>query len=381
MITVTEIKKKADRVFEAVLTATLTGESFFPLTLRSDKSLSKNFVEMSKEIAQVMADSKDRKGYGYTIVSERIKHRMHGIQDIPKSIVFETAPDYLRFIGKSKVYDQFLNDSRQIIDDLPQLRSFVQKHPMTVVGHAGNWPALLSVCHWFLNGHQPDVYYIRELPIPLHTKFVESNLGILRTLLDELLPDPDKEDPVFHKRFGLKYAEPRIRLRFLDQSLAVEGRFNDISLPLSDFARADFNCRRIIITENRMNFLTIPPLTQTMAIWGGGYAVNNLKGINWLKDKMIVYWGDIDVQGFEILSQLRSYYPNTQSVMMDQETFDQFPEYHGKGTISRVSSLSCLTGDEKQLYQRVREKNERLEQEKILQPYINSYLQKHLREK
>lgn len=379
MITVTEIRRKADKVFATVLTAAVTGEHYFPLTLRSDKSLSKNFVEMSKEIAHVMADSKDRKGFGYTIISETIRHRMHGIQDIPKSIVFETAPDYLKFIGKSKEYEQFLTDSRQIINDLPQLSEFVQNHPLTVVAHAGNWPALLNVCHWFLNGHQPDLYYIRELPIPLYTKFVESNLGILRTLLDELLPAPEKDDPVFHKRFGLKYAEPRIRLRFLDRSLAVEGRFNDISLPLSDFAAANFNCRQLIITENKMNFLTLPPLAQTVAVWGGGYAVSNLKGIDWLRDKTIVYWGDIDVHGFEILSQLRSYYPHTRSAMMDQETFDRFREYHGKGALSRVSSLACLTGEEQQLYRRVQENNERLEQEKIPQSYINKYLPEHFR--
>jgi hypothetical protein len=379
MITVTEIRKKADKVFAAVLTAAVYGDPFFPLTLRSDKSLSRNFVEMSKEIAHVMADSKDRKGFGYTIVSERIKHRQHGVQDIPKSIVFETAADYLKFIGKSKDYEQFLSDSRQIINDLPQLSDFVQNHPLTIVAHAGNWPALLSVCRWFLNGHQPDLYYIRELPIPLHTKFIESNLGILRTLLDQLLPGPDKEEPVFHKRFGLRYAEPRIRLRFLDQSLAIEGRFSDISLPLSDFSKAGFNCTQLIITENKMNFLTLPPLVQTLAVWGGGYAVSNLKGIDWLRDKTIIYWGDIDAHGFEILSQLRGYYPHTRSVMMDQATFDSFPDYRGKGTLSKVSSLACLTAEEQQLYRRVLENNERLEQEKIPQSYSNKYLLEHLR--
>jgi hypothetical protein len=379
MITVTEIRKKADKVFAAVLAAAVNDETYFPLTIRSDKSLSKNFVEMSKEIAHVMADSKDRKGFGYTIFSEKIKHRMHGIQDIPKSIVFETASDYLKFIGKNKVYDQFLVDSRQIINELPQLKDFVQNHPLTIVAHAGNWPALLSVCHWFLKGHPPGLYYARELPIPLHTKFIELNLGILRSLLNELLPAPDKDDPVFHKRFGLKYAEPRIRLRFLDQSLAVEGRFNDISLPLGDFAGANFNCKQLIITENKMNFLTLPPLRQTIAVWGGGYAVSNLKDIDWLRDKTIVYWGDIDAHGFEILSQLRSYYPHTRSVMMDQETFERFREYHGKGTLSRISSLACLTVEEQQLYRHVQENNGRLEQEKIPQPYINKYLLEYLR--
>lgn len=92
MITVTEIRKKADRVFPAVLTAALKGEPFFPLTLRSDKSLSKNFVEMSKEIAQVMAGSKDRKGFGYTVISETTRHRLHGTRISPRVSFLKRLP-------------------------------------------------------------------------------------------------------------------------------------------------------------------------------------------------------------------------------------------------------------------------------------------------
>lgn len=375
MITVDEIKKKALKAYIEVLKAEIAGRSYFPFIIRSDKSLSKDFVEMSREIAQVMSESKDRKGYGYTVYSEPVKNRKHGTQDIPKSIKFETLADYLKFIGKTKEYARFGLDCSFILAKIPKLNQWLVTNPGSVISNSNDWEELLKVCHWFLNYHEPGKFYIRELPIDVHTKFIETNTGILRSLLDSLVPDKvvfGERD--FEKRFGLKYAEPRIRVRFLDDKLFVENRFKDISIPLHEFAVANFDCANIIITENKMNFLTLPQHENTIAIWGGGYAVKNLKDIDWLKDKRIFYWGDIDVHGFEILSQLRSYYNQAVSIMMDEIVFRQFSAYHCKGSKSSVIALNWLFEGELKLYKVVKENDLRLEQEKIPQDYVNGVL-------
>ncbi|MCD9016043.1 Wadjet anti-phage system protein JetD domain-containing protein [Parachryseolinea silvisoli] len=51
--------------------------------------------------------------------------------------------------------------------------------------------------------------------------------------------------------------------------------------------------------------MVLPQIRDTIVIFGGGYALYDLKQIFWLKDITLYYWGDIDVQGFEILSVLR----------------------------------------------------------------------------
>ena len=114
MITVAEIKKKSDRLYPKFLTSWLVGELFFPRVLKVDKNLSSDFSEMSKELAELFSESKDRKGFGYSIQSRSVKTRSHGIQDIPESIVFETQDDYLRFINKGKEFDQFIESSKHI---------------------------------------------------------------------------------------------------------------------------------------------------------------------------------------------------------------------------------------------------------------------------
>ena len=80
MITVAEIKRKADRMYPKFLKATLLGEQFFPSVLRSNKSLSDDFVDMSKELSALISGSKDRKGFGYVVRSRPIKTRTNGLR-------------------------------------------------------------------------------------------------------------------------------------------------------------------------------------------------------------------------------------------------------------------------------------------------------------
>lgn len=375
MITVDEIRKKSLNIYTNILRSHLEGIPCFPKNIRSDKSLSKDFVSMSQEIAEVMANSKGRIGYGYEVNLERIKTRNHGFQDIPKSIVFETELDYLKFTGRLNEYEDFKSNCELILETVPKLKEWLIKNSLSVISNADNWKQLLVVCRWFLDQHEPGKFYIREIPIPVHTKFIESNIGILKSLLDYLIPEKtDILQSNFEMRFGLKYAEPCIRLRILDPDLYIAGRFKDISIPLHEFVVANFECENIFITENKMNFLTFPIQKRSIVVWGGGFAIVNLKNIDWLKRKSIFYWGDIDVHGFEILSQLRGYYNNVQSIMMDGNTLQIFTSYHGKGSKSKTSSLKFLTDEEQQVYQLVYETDQRLEQEKIPQTYINEVI-------
>ncbi|MBR2262038.1 MAG: DUF2399 domain-containing protein [Paludibacteraceae bacterium] len=91
--------------------------------------------------------------------------------------------------------------------------------------------------------------------------------------------------------------------------------------------------------------------------------------MKWLNNKHIYYWGDIDAQGFEILSQVRTYFPATQSFMMDKETFERFNE-NDKGTKSNVATELNLSKEELELYDYLKDNDLRLEQEKIPFEYV-----------
>ncbi|WP_209330914.1 Wadjet anti-phage system protein JetD domain-containing protein [Lunatimonas salinarum] len=367
MITAKEIKEKAERKYYEVLQSSLNGEDCFPLAIRSNKTLSKDFIQMSQEIAGVFSSSKDRKGFGYSVISEPVKTRQHGIQDIPKSITFESLLDFLKFLNKEKEYGVMMESFSFIKSELPQLESWLKENPKAIIDNSDVWPGLIKVCEWFLQNFEPDKYYIRELPISVHTKFIEENRTILRSLLDELVPDVvNYTESLLEKRFHLKYDQPLVRFRSLDQACWHIGFYDDLTVPIEQFSRNPLNCSRIFIIENKMNFLAFPKVFHSIAIWGQGYAIESLKAIDWLKEKEIFYWSDLDVQGFQMLSQLRSYYPKAQSFLMDFSIISKYKDLVVKGTPTKIDVSKNLSEEERYTYDYLRINDYRLEQERIL---------------
>jgi hypothetical protein len=95
---------------------------------------------------------------------------------------------------------------------------------------------------------------------------------------------------------------------------------SDATIPLSQLAAYAPSCDRVIVTENKINFLTLPQSPNVLAIFGGGYAINLVRAIPWLANQPLHYWGDLDTHGFAILSRLRQYFPHTRSFLMDRDT-------------------------------------------------------------
>jgi hypothetical protein len=181
----------------------------------------------------------------------------------------------------------------------------------------------------------------------------------------------------FEKRFNLKYSEPLIRFKILDSSISNKyfSDLTDISIPINQFNELSLPIKKVIIVENKTNLytvaLTLPVQENTIVIFGSGFKVENLKNVKWLSSVEILYWGDIDIQGFEILSQMRGYFPQTKSLLMDEDTFNKFFE-NDYGTLSKVTTLLNLTEIELSIYEKLKQKNWRLEQEKIPLNYVFS---------
>lgn len=114
-----------------------------------------------------------------------------------------------------------------------------------------------------------------------------------------------------------------------------------------------------------MNYLTFPQKPLSIAIWGQGFAIETLKNIELLDEKEIYYWSDLDVQGFQMLSQIRSYYPQNQSLMMDFNIIEKYRQYVTKGTPTKTTLLPYLTKIEKEAFDFLKLNNYRLEQERI----------------
>ncbi len=392
MISPEEIRKQAERWYKDFLASSVNGVSFFPKEIRFGKIKASEtlneYQRIKGEIARLVKESCDKVGYGYSIEFVTRRDGNTGDQRFPQKIWFKHEDDYLRFIGKVKEYQRFKENVGIILNCIPALRQWLLANPLKVIECADNWNDLLKVCTYFLSNPKPALY-IRELPLEIHTKFIEENKAILRQLLDFLISEHiNNAESEFEKRFNLNYDDPLIRIKILDREIATRcfSGITDLSIPQREFNSLKPDCSTVFILENKtnffniLNFLTLPTLTRSLAIFGKGFQLNLLKDAKWLLDKRIVYWGDIDLHGFQILSQLRSYYPQTESLMMDTETFNKFQQYCVTGAESTITQLHNLTSEEKILFEllvRLKGKN-RLEQEKIPHAFAVGKLSQHI---
>ena len=382
MISPEEIKKQASQWWKSFLQSYIAGTPFFPRTIdRIGKvksgNITGNFEALQQEIEQLYRFSKKYTGTGYQVNTGIYSFRRTGNHELPDSIVFETIDDYVSFIHKKKEWHTFKLNYEQVTTAIPSLKEWAAQNCLWLTEFDINWTAILKVCQYFILTPRPNLY-LRQLPIEVHTKFIENNAALIQSLLSFLLPGHIRcaDQKRFAERFFLKYDEPLIRIRILEQSKLYDGKLSDISIPMSDFEQTDFPVQKVIIAENKMTFLTLPSLPSAIAIWsGGGFNISNLKDLLWLKDKNIFYWGDIDEHGFQILHQLRSYYANVESILMDKQTFECFREFTVDGPRSKSENLSFLNEAETLLYKHLKmlDVKNRLEQEKISQSYIEEF--------
>ena len=130
----------------------------------------------------------------------------------------------------------------------------------------------------------------------------------------------------------------------------------------------------VFIVENDLNLLTLPSFPRGIAMRGEGNAVNRLDRVRWLANNRVYYWGDIDVDGFVILSRLRNLFAHAQSIMMDRQTLARHERFVGKSNGSNPSMPSNLTPAERDAFDYCARHDRRLEQERIMQSFVDSRL-------
>lgn len=76
----------------------------------------------------------------------------------------------------------------------------------------------------------------------------------------------------------------------------------------------------MVVVENEVTYLALPPVTGAVAVWGKGYSLVGLRSQEWLTTRRVLYSGDIDTHGFAILDRLRASVPHVESMLMDRPT-------------------------------------------------------------
>ncbi len=355
----------------------------FPYSLKlikiTDKQMLHQFSEVTRWIEELKIYQTKHKQY-FSLIWQEVNFRRLGKQKIPCAITFNNLEYLARFLGKWQQWQSFTEQALASAKQFSSLIPLLQQQPSELALNLSIWPQLLVVCHYFIANPRPNCY-LRELSIKgIDTKFIGAHKSILKKLLDQLLPINTVNagfekltEHGFEKRFGLKFPQPRIRFRVLDQSMLTDvGGFSDLEVTIDEFAKLDILCDKVYITENKTNGLAFPQVNNAIVIFGLGYGISILKNITWLQQCRLFYWGDIDTHGFAILSQARSYFPKLHSFLMDNTTLLACKDFWGQESVDKrhqAEHLPQLTTSEQHLYQQL--KNEhfqerlRLEQERI----------------
>lgn len=344
-----------------------------PLKHPTARELTHNFEDARSWIDHLVGHAGHGSKAGYDIEWRTINHRSLGRNKLPVAVIFPTLKDIVRYVGRHGEAARFQTLYSEIVESCPELGPILKKYPNDVLRHDGAWDRLLSIVA-YLKTHPRPMIYIRQLEIPgVDTKFIETHKGILDRLLTVCLPGESVDNQAkgisgFERRFGFLTRPPRIRLRILDTSLAVMG-LCDLEMPVNHFINLPNKPRTMFIVENEINGLCFPPFPNALVVFGLGYGLTALAGVNWLNRSDLWYWGDIDTHGFAMLDQIRHYFPHTRSFLMNESTLVAHKDLWGSEPSPTSRDLGLLTEDEKKVYESLQNNSYapsvRLEQERI----------------
>jgi len=262
---------------------------------------------------------------------------------------------------------------------------WMERYPLRAIGLSDEWARLLRVAEWMQANPRPNVY-LRHVGIAgIHSKFIESHLGVLGEWFDLLLPGEaiDANHTGAHNfaaRYGFLDKPGQIRFRVLDTGLGLLAgtELPDVTLDSESFAKLSAPIRHVFILENEVTFLAFPAVAKSIVIFGAGYGFRDIGMAAWIAGCSVHYWGDIDTHGFAILDQLRATFGHTESFLMDRSTLMAHELLWGTEESQVLRDLPRLTSVETSLYNDLRDnriaRGLRLEQERIGVEWLNTGL-------
>jgi len=365
----------------------------FPYRLRLKKPTSKELSGSFDQVRQWISALDNIKHV--RIEWRDVRHPQLGTNTIPKDVWLDSLDDALALIGKRQDARLFDGLVEKLHGRNSQLIAWVEKQPLKVLKLQNEWERLLQL-HSHMCMHPDAGIFLRQISVPgIDTKFIEAHRKVLSDWLDLTLPeqyvnDSHRGTAVFASRYGYRVKPTRYRLRSLDVQKPLINTAPDSSalacadmtLDVSTIAELNPQHAYVLIVENEITYLSLPEISDTIALFGGGYGFKNIDSVQWLHHCEVYYWGDIDIDGFAILDQLRAQLPTVFSLLMDRQTLLLHKSMIGTDSHSTRRELRRLTEDELALYHELLDsrlgERVRLEQEQINFNYACDVLRRSL---
>jgi len=179
---------------------------------------------------------------------------------------------------------------------------------------------------------------------------------------------------------SLGLVEPRrarVNFTYLDPDYLAKGARRHDSETVGDSVALPYEPCVVLISENKDTVLTFPPVPAGIAVEGNGKGGRTIAALRWVREApLVVYWGDMDADGLEILDQFRVAGLNVISLLMDINAYHRYKRFgvnidaHSRPLGPRLPrALQTPTTGERDLYQALCSSSwsgpRRIEQERI----------------
>lgn len=229
-----------------------------------------------------------------------------------------------------------------------------------------DFETLLTAADWFNdNPGAAEGLTPRMVPIPgVHAKWLQDHSKGIAALTGVTIGDLVRHP----QRIHFTYLDPEHR----DSG----GRWHE-SATVGDAFTPAYQPTVVLISENKDTAIHFPSVPGGIAVEGDGFGGKTAAAFPWLTGApTLLYWGDIDAHGYEILNGYRADGLPVVSILMDLATYDAY-ESHGTNTDKNRNPLKPgtpkplphLTDAERAVYEALLDAahpgHRRIEQERI----------------
>lgn len=299
--------------------------------------------------------------------------RNFGRVRIPKIVRVRSVDGAARLLGRTRDLNRARKRHSAIVAADGRLADLADQWPW-IVGMSRE--DFVVLCRFATEAGALELTRLRLREVPcagMHTKFLEDNRRVLKPILAawDVPPNPDAQS--WAGRLGFVEDDSTMfELRDLDGGLLP---FPHLALPAGELTGGPpatvagrHTLQGVIIVENQATFQALPRMPGIVAVFGRGFKVRILGRARWLAARPLLYLGDLDHAGFQMVAGLRrDGLTQLQTALMDETTAEAHRTYWviDQSTPGADRAYEGLTEEERATQQLMAAGPWRLEQERI----------------
>lgn len=343
-----DVREAVRKRWPVLLTAFLSGQEWAPLDIPLRGPGPAEIGERLAEVQVWVAEWERAERGPLRVEYRQVGGRLVGANQLPGRAWVDGYAQAWELLGARREVSELIRLADLTKAECPRVLPWLEGNPVKALQLAANWERILATVRW-IDEHQREGLYVRQVDVPgVDTKFIDGHKGALTQLLDLQL-DPARVNVAatdFAGRYGFRRKPDYVRFRCARPGSA----YTELTVRADELTTPPSGVTRAYILENEVTYLAFPLAADAIALFGDGYAVNVLAGLDWLAALDLTYWGDIDTHGFAILNRFRSRFPHARSVLMDRETLLAHRSQWVTEKIPTKAALPQLTSAEQDLY-------------------------------